>query len=222
MLEVRNLSKEYPMPGEPLKVLTSVDLSLKEGESASIIGPSGSGKSTLLYILGGLEPPTAGTIQLAGKNPYEMNEKDMARFRNETIGFVFQDHQLLPQCTVLENILIPTLVSQTNNNSFPDRAMELIDQVGLSPRIHHKPHELSGGEKQRVALARALIMKPRMILCDEPTGNLDHASTETVSSLLLDLYKKQQSILIVVTHNLEVAGKFQMQYRIEDTRLCKI
>jgi lipoprotein-releasing system ATP-binding protein len=222
MLEVRNLSKEYPMPGEPLKVLTAVDLSLKEGESASIIGPSGSGKSTLLYILGGLEPPTAGTIQLAGKNPYEMDEKNLARFRNETIGFVFQDHHLLPQCTVLENVLIPTLVSPTNTNSFKDRAMELIAQVGLIPRIHHKPHELSGGEKQRVALARALIMKPRMILCDEPTGNLDHASTETVASLLLDLHKKQQSILIVVTHNLEVAGKFQFQYRIAETRICRI
>jgi lipoprotein-releasing system ATP-binding protein len=221
MLEVRNVSKEYAMPGQRLEVLAEIDLSLKDGDSVSIVGPSGSGKSTLLYVMGALEPPTGGTVLLSGQNPYEMDEKNLAAFRNEKIGFVFQDHHLLPQCSVLENVLIPTLVAK-RDDSAQDRARHLLEQVGLSHRIEHRPHELSGGEKQRVALARALIMNPRLILCDEPTGNLDHASTQSVMSLLLDLHKKQQCILIVVTHNLEVAGRFGMKYRLTDARLQPI
>jgi lipoprotein-releasing system ATP-binding protein len=218
MLEVRNVSKEYPMPGQRLHVLAAIDLSLRTGDSASIVGPSGSGKSTLLYVLGALEPPTGGTVQLSGQNPYEMDEKRLAAFRNEKIGFMFQDHHLLPQCSVLENVLIPTLVAR-GDDSVQDRARTLLEQVGLSHRIDHRPHELSGGERQRAALARALIMKPQLILCDEPTGNLDHASTQAVISLLLDLHKKQQNILIVVTHNLEVADKFSLKYQLADARL---
>jgi lipoprotein-releasing system ATP-binding protein len=218
MLEVRNLSKEYPMAGEQLHVLSDLNISLNAGDAASITGPSGSGKSTLLYILGALEPPTAGTVVLDGMNPYELDEKSLAAFRNEKIGFVFQDHHLLPQCTVLENVLVPTLVSRPDS-SVQSRALDLLDQVGLRPRIHHHPHELSGGEKQRVALARALILNPRLVLCDEPTGNLDHDSTEAVASLLLDLHKKLQNILVVVTHNLDVAAKFRMRYKLSDARL---
>lgn len=218
MLEARNLSKEYPMPGQPLRVLTEVDLSLQAGDSVSVVGPSGSGKSTLLYILGALEPPTTGTVLLDGKNPFEMSEKLVAEFRNERIGFVFQDHHLLPQCTVVENVLVPTLVAR-EDDPFQERALHLLEQVGLSSRIHHHPHELSGGEKQRVALARALIMQPGLVLCDEPTGNLDHNSTEAVTDLLLDLHQKQQNILIVVTHNPEVAARFKLKYEIVDTRL---
>jgi lipoprotein-releasing system ATP-binding protein len=221
MLEVQNLSKEYPMPGHPLRVLTEISFSLSAGDSVSIVGPSGSGKSTLLYILGALEPPTTGTVLLDSKNPFEMHEMGLAAFRNKSIGFVFQDHYLLPQCTVLENVLIPTLVAEPDGLA-RERALDLLQQVGLGSRIQHHPHELSGGEKQRVALARALIMKPQLVLCDEPTGNLDHDSTEAVTSLLLDLHKRQQNILIVVTHNLEVADKFSLKYRLTETRLYRL
>jgi lipoprotein-releasing system ATP-binding protein len=218
VLEVTNLSKEYPMPGHNLQVLSGIDFSLNDGDSASITGPSGSGKSTFLYILGALEPPTSGSVMLSGKNPYELNEKDLAAFRNRQIGFVFQDHHLLPQCTVLENVLIPTLVAPPDE-SLQQRARSLLDRVGLTSRIHHKPHELSGGEKQRVALARALVLEPQLVLCDEPTGNLDHESTETVVSLLSDLHQQQENMLVVVTHNLEVAGRFGRKYKLSNSRL---
>jgi lipoprotein-releasing system ATP-binding protein len=209
------------MPGEQLLVLSEIDITLNAGDAVSIIGPSGSGKSTLLYILGALEPPTSGTVQLDGRNPYELDEKGLAAFRNEKIGFVFQDHHLLPQCNVLENVLIPTLVSPFDNSA-QNRALDLLEQVGLSSRIYHRPHELSGGEKQRVALARALIMKPRLVLCDEPTGNLDHDSTRAVMTLLLDLHRIQQSILIIVTHNMEIAQSFSLKFKLSDTRLHRL
>ena len=218
MLEAKNLSKEYLIPGQPLRVLTEIDLSMKAGSSASVVGPSGSGKSTLLYILGALEPPTEGTVLLNGVNPFEMDEAELAAFRNAKIGFVFQDHHLLPQCTVVENVLIPTLVCE-EDGPFHERALDLLKHVGLSSRIHHRPYELSGGEKQRVAIARALIMQPQLVLCDEPTGNLDHNSTDAVTSLLLDLHQKQQNILIVVTHNPEVAARFKLKYELVETRL---
>jgi len=218
MLEVLDLSKDYPMPGQPLRVLTGIDLSMQAGDSASVVGPSGSGKSTLLYILGALEPPTLGKVLVDGKNPFEMNEKALAEFRNEKIGFVFQDHHLLPQCTAIENVLLPTLVAR-KEDSFHERALGLLDQVGLSSRVHHYPHELSGGEKQRVALARALIMQPRLVLCDEPTGNLDHHSAEAVTSLLLDLHQRQRNMLVVVTHNPEVAARFSLKFALLDAHL---
>ncbi len=219
MLEVQKLSKEYPTPAGQLRVLSDIDISLNAGDSASIIGPSGSGKSTLLYILGALEPPSKGTVLLGGKNPFELDEKGLATFRNEKIGFVFQDHHLLPQCTVLENVLIPTLVARSRESQQRSRAQELLGRVGLGPRINHHPHQLSGGEKQRAALVRALILKPQLVLCDEPTGNLDHDSANTVASLLLELHQSQQTILIVVTHNLELAARFSLKYRLVDTHL---
>lgn len=222
MLEVRNLCKEYPSPAGPIRILTDITLSLRAGDSASIVGPSGSGKSTLLYILGALEPPTSGTVLLDGRNPFELEERDLAAFRNGQVGFVFQDHHLLPQCTVLENVLIPTLVAQDEDRTLQQRALDLLDQVGLGPRIHHRPHELSGGEKQRVALARALVRKPQLILCDEPTGNLDHEATDAVANLLLELHRSRQTILIVVTHNLELAQRFGLKYRLTDTCLRPI
>jgi lipoprotein-releasing system ATP-binding protein len=216
-LIARNISKTFSMPGEQLQVLAGIDFSLSAGESASIVGPSGSGKSSLLYILGALEPPTTGTVLLGGRNPYEMNEKTLAAFRNEKIGFVFQDHHLLPQCTVIENVLIPTLISRPGD--WKTHALDLLDQVGLKHRIHHRPHELSGGEKQRVALARALVLNPELVLCDEPTGNLDHESSKTVVELLLELHKRQRNILIVVTHNPDIAEKFAFKYKLNDARL---
>jgi lipoprotein-releasing system ATP-binding protein len=221
MLEVRNLEKEYPMAGKTLRVLSQIDLSLCSGDAVSIIGPSGSGKSTLLYILGALEPPTSGSVRLDDRNPYELNEKELATFRNEKIGFVFQDHHLLPQCSVLENVLIPSLVAPSGDSAH-SKALALLEQVGLTSRIHHRPHELSGGEKQRVALARALIMEPQLLLCDEPTGNLDHDSSKAVMSLLLDLHKIRQSILIMVTHNTDIAQSFGLKFKLADARLQPI
>ena len=218
MLEVNNLTKEYPMPGKRLVVLSDIDFTLNSAESASIVGPSGSGKSTFLYILGALELPSSGSVRLAGRNPFQMNEKELAAFRNREIGFVFQDHHLLPQCSVLENVLIPTLVSSTDN-SFQERARNLLEQVGLTDRIHHRPHELSGGEKQRVALARAIILKPQLVLCDEPTGNLDHESAETVISMLFNLHKNQENMLVVVTHTLEIAERFGLKFKLSSSRL---
>ena len=189
MLEVARVSKQYATPRGPLTVLSDVTVSLAPGLAAAITGPSGSGKSSLLYVLGALEPPTAGTVTLGGTNPFTLGAAALADFRNEEIGFVFQDHCLLPQCSLLENVLVPTLVARHNGHGGGDvqRARTLIDQVGLADRTDHRPAELSGGERQRVAIARALIREPRLLLCDEPTGNLDPRTAETVASMLLDL-----------------------------------
>lgn len=220
MLKVENVSKDYPTPAGALRVLNDVSLSLSRGDAVSIMGPSGTGKSTLLYIIGALEPPTSGSVTLDGENPFQLNEKQLAAFRNQNIGFVFQDHCLLPQCSVLENVLTPTLVS-TNSTDAPARARELLNRVGLSDRFDHQPAELSGGEKQRVSLARALITKPQLLLCDEPTGNLDHKAAEVVASMLLDLHQQQQTILIVVTHSAELAARLPTRYELIDQQLTK-
>ena len=218
MLTVSDLSKEYPTPRGPLRVLSGVSFELAPGDAAAIMGPSGSGKSSRLYILGGLEPPTSGTIALDGKNPYQLSATDLAAFRNKEIGFVFQDHCLLPQCTVLENVLIPTLVA-TGSTDLTARATQLIDQVGLRDRIEHRPAELSGGERQRVAIARALIRQPRLLLCDEPTGNLDRAAADNVAEVLLDLHRQQKTILVVVTHSAALAERLPARFDLLDSRL---
>jgi lipoprotein-releasing system ATP-binding protein len=220
MLEVRNLTKEYPAAAGLRRVLTEVDITVDSGEAASIIGPSGSGKSTLLYIMGALEPPTSGAVRLDNENPFTLDEKGLSHSAMRS-RFVFQDHHLLPQCTVLENVLVPTLVTQTDASA-EDWALELLEQVGLSPRLKHRPYALSGGEKHRVALARALIMKPRLLLCDEPTGNLDGNSTKAVMDLLLKLHKTLKNILVLVTHNMEIAQNFDLRFRLADTRLHRI
>jgi lipoprotein-releasing system ATP-binding protein len=185
------------------------------------MGPSGSGKSSLLYILGGLEPPSSGTVTLEGRNPFQLSATDLAAFRNKEIGFVFQDHCLLPQCTVLENVLIPTLVASRQSGAAEeaDRARQLIDQVGLADRIDHRPAELSGGERQRVAIARALVRGPRLLLCDEPTGNLDRVAADNVASVLLDLHRLKQTILIVVTHSAPLAEKLPVRFDLLDAKL---
>lgn len=221
MLEVTNLSKEYKTPGGSLPILSNISLTLKRGDAASIMGPSGSGKSTLLYILGALEPPSSGHLTLDSTDPFTLDEKALAVFRNQRIGFIFQDHCLLPQCSVLENVLTPTLVSETNGD-YTERARQLLGNVGLSNRITHRPAELSGGEKQRAALARALIMEPLVLLADEPTGNLDRKSAEVVADLLLKLHEEQKTILIVVTHSQELAQKFPVRFEMEDKRLRKL
>jgi lipoprotein-releasing system ATP-binding protein len=220
MLEVSHVSKAYPTPRGPLSVLSGVSLTMSLGESAAITGPSGSGKSTLLYILGALEPPSAGTVKLGGRDPFTLSADGLAAFRNAEIGFVFQDHCLLPQCSVLENVLIPTLVAAADDKVVT-RARELITEVGLADRIDHRPGELSGGEKQRVAVARALVRRPKLVLCDEPTGNLDQASAAVVASLLLDLHRSQQNILIVVTHSDRLAAQFPIRFEIAETRLAR-
>jgi len=224
-LEVSNVSKQYATPRGPLTVLSDATFSLKPGEAAAITGPSGSGKSSLLYILGALDAPSSGTITLAGRNPFQLAPAALADFRNTEIGFVFQDHCLLPQCSVLENVLVPTLVARGDGGGAGEDtvlARALIEQVGLADRIEHRPGELSGGEKQRVAIARALIRKPRLLLCDEPTGNLDQASASTVASLLLDLHQRQQNILIVVTHSAKLASEFPTRFEIASQRLTRL
>ena len=218
MLVVTNLSKQYPTARGFLPILSDVTFTLSRGDSASIVGPSGSGKSTLLYVLGALEPPTAGTVTLDGENPFALGERPLATFRNTRVGFVFQDHLLLPQCTVLENVLVPTLVGEPEVG-LTERAVHLVEQVGLRDRLDHRPAELSGGERQRVALARALIRQPPLLLCDEPTGNLDGESARTVASLLFDLHQRQQTVLIIVTHNTELAGRCATRYRLSNRRL---
>lgn len=218
MLSVQNLSKSYPTPAGSLSIVSDVSLELPQGSAVSIMGPSGSGKSTLLYMLGALEPPTSGTVTLDGENPFVLDAKKLAAFRNQRIGFVFQDHCLLPQCSVIENVLTPTLVASTNG-AVDERARDLLNQVGLAGRITHLPSQLSGGEKQRVALARALIMKPRLLLCDEPTGNLDQKSAEVVADMLLDIHAQANTILIVVTHSADLAARFSQRFELRNQNL---
>jgi lipoprotein-releasing system ATP-binding protein len=213
MLEAQRLAKTYASPAGPLTVFEDVSFTLPRGDSAAIMGPSGSGKSSLLYVLGGLEPPSAGTVRLGSQDPYTLSPAELAAFRNRQVGFVFQDHCLLPQCTVLENVLVPTLVGEPDAEA-SDRARQLLEKVGLGARLDHRPAALSGGEKQRVAIARALIRQPQLLLCDEPTGNLDAASAETVAALLLDLHRQHQTILLVVTHSDNLARNFDKRWAI--------
>lgn len=209
-----------------MRILDGISLSLERGCAIAIMGPSGSGKSTLLSILGALEPPTSGTITLDGVNPFTLAEPGLAAFRNKQIGFVFQDHCLLPQCTVLENVLIPTLVAKAQaqekakeKENYQDRALDLLDRVGLAGRLDHLPSQLSGGEKQRVAIARSLIRQPLLMLCDEPTGNLDRKSADSIAELLLELHQQQQTILIVVTHSDKLAARLPRACELMDGSL---
>ena len=219
MLSVQNISKAYSTPRGDLSILDGVSLTLDRGQAAAIMGPSGSGKSTLLYILGALDRPTSGAVTLDGTDPHTLAEREQAAFRNQHIGFVFQDHSLLPQCSVLENVLAPTLVAAGRDDDSEKRAREILEQVGLQDRLDHRPGELSGGEKQRAAIARALICNPTLVLCDEPTGNLDVSIAESVADLLLDLHTRRQTILVVVTHSPVLAQRFPLRYRMADRRL---
>ncbi len=219
-LQVRQLSKDYPTRSGPLHVLRETDLDLKRGESLAVTGPSGSGKSTLLHLLGALDKPTAGTVRIEAQDVFTLSEPALADFRNRYVGFVFQDHYLLPQCTVLENVLIPTLVHQTTGAE--DWARKLLDRVGLSSRLEHLPAELSGGERQRVAVARALINHPLVLLADEPTGNLDRHSAQAVAELLLELHRQEQTVLVVVTHSTDLARLFPRRLEMVDGALKPI
>jgi len=218
MLIASSLSKHYPTPRGPLAILEDVSLTVERGESVAIMGPSGCGKSTLLYLLGALDPPTAGTITIDGANPYTLAEREQALFRGRTIGFVFQDHLLLPQLSALENVLAPTLVAG-GDAAAADRARRLLGAVGLESRLDHLPGELSGGERQRVAIARALVRQPSLVLCDEPTGNLDRTSAAAVADLLLALHREQKTMLVAVTHSAALAAQFARRFELNDRRL---
>jgi len=208
-LSLKQISKTFQLGDNQIEVLRDVSFSIDSGQSLAITGPSGSGKSTLLHLIGTLDSPTTGQIQIDNQNPFSLSEPDLARFRNRTIGFVFQDHHLLPQYSVIENVLIPTLAFGKTTSQQIHRGEELLGKVGLSHRIEHRPAEMSGGERQRVAIARALINQPGLILCDEPTGNLDRSTADQVSDLLLDLHHQMQNILIVVTHSPKLANRLQ-------------
>ncbi len=218
MLSATRLAKSYPTARGPLAILEDVSLDVDRGESVAIMGPSGCGKSTLLYLLGALEAPTAGTVTVDGTDPYTLNERDQALFRGRTIGFVFQDHLLLPQLSALENVLAPTLAGPADAE-IPARARTLLAAVGLESRLDHRPGELSGGERQRVAIARALVRQPSLLLCDEPTGNLARTAAEGVADLLLALHRDQKTMLVTVTHSPTLAARFSRRYELNDRRL---
>ncbi|HTI52202.1 MAG TPA: ABC transporter ATP-binding protein [Planctomycetaceae bacterium] len=218
-LRLTRLSKSYPTAGGTLSILRDIDLSLSRGECLVITGPSGAGKSTLLYVVGTLETPTAGSVEILGQDPFTLDGPALARFRNANIGFVFQDHCLLPQCTVLENVLIPTLAGSGAGLPEETRARQLLERVGLAERVGHRPAELSGGERQRVAICRALINQPPLLLADEPTGNLDRHTAQTIGTLLLELAQEQNALLIVVTHSTELAARFTRKVELVDGRL---
>lgn len=218
-LRVQDLHKSFSNGDETVLVLDGISFELRENEAVAITGPSGSGKSTLLHLLGALDTPTSGTIEIDGTSAFDLEEKDLARFRNRTVGFIFQEHHLLPQYTVLENVLLPTLAFPPAPESAEATALELLKRVGLSHRIGHRPTQLSGGERQRAAVARALIQSPKVVLCDEPTGNLDRANADAVAKLLFELHRDAGNVLIVVTHNQELAERFERRLDLADGKL---
>jgi lipoprotein-releasing system ATP-binding protein len=221
VLSVSDVTKVFELGSSSVAVLQGVSLELASGEALVITGPSGSGKSTLLHLIGTLEQPTTGRIEINGQDPFAVREPQMARFRNDNVGFVFQEHHLLPQYSVLENVLVPTLAFRGPDPEVTERARALLDRVGLAHRLNHRPAELSGGERQRVAVARALINRPRLLLCDEPTGNLDHRSAETVAELLFELHGEESNVLVVVTHSLELAARFDRRCELREGRCCE-
>jgi lipoprotein-releasing system ATP-binding protein len=216
-LVAESITKSYAIgDGQSLVVLADASLSLERGENVAILGPSGSGKSTLLAILGTLDQPTSGTVRLGDVDPFQLSEPELAAYRSRQIGFVFQDHHLLPQCTVLENVLVPFLANGSAGKSDVDQATQLLERVGLGARLLHRPAQLSGGERQRVAIARALVRHPALLLADEPTGNLDGTTAQEIAQLLLDLQAEQNSMLVVVTHSTELAERMQRRMRITE------
>jgi lipoprotein-releasing system ATP-binding protein len=219
LLHIEHVAKQYPTRGEPLVVLRDVSLELNRGQNVAILGPSGSGKSTLLSIVGALEPPSGGRVVLDDQDPATLAEPALAAFRNRKIGFVFQDHHLLPQCSVLENVLTPTVAGGRTSPEQIERARMLLDRVGLGDRTAYRPAELSGGERQRAALARAMICTPLLLLADEPTGNLDRTTAARVGELLLELQRHEQTMLIVVTHSERLAGLMERRLELDDGML---
>lgn len=221
MLEAKGLHKIYKNGASELHVLKGIDLEVKEGEAFAIVGPSGAGKSTLLHLLGGLDSPTEGEVFVDGVNIYSISERERAKLRNKKIGFVFQFYHLLPEFDALENVVLPLLIRSKNGNLRDSRkkAIEILTAVGLDERLHHRPNQLSGGEQQRVAIARALINDPEILLCDEPTGNLDSETGKHILDLLWDLNRKRKMTMIIVTHEAEITKKAEVVLHIKDGRI---
>jgi len=222
ILITSGLCKNYPTASGDLEVLKGIDLTVYEGEIIAIVGASGVGKSTLLHVLGALDRPSKGEVLINGASLSSMNDRDLASFRNQVIGFVFQFHHLLPEFTALENVMMPALIAQRNGATSRRRAQELLQDVGVSHRMSHRPGELSGGEQQRVAVARALMNEPRLVLADEPSGNLDRASSEDLHLLLWHLSRRDRRTFIIVTHNLELAGRADRVVELFDGRINAI
>ena len=208
VLHMQNVTRTFDAPGGPISILKEINLRVLSGSAVAIRGPSGCGKSTLLYLAGTLDAPTSGTVEILGENPWRMDAHRLASFRNQHIGFVFQDHQLLPQCSVLENVLLPSLAGFDATKNVRGRAEQLIDRVGLSHRLHQRPGRLSGGERQRVAVCRALVHSPSLLLADEPTGNLDPKTAEEIGTLLLEVAAENDTALLCVTHSDDLAARF--------------
>ena len=221
ILSARNIHRKYQQGSSALHILKGVDLDINEGDVLSLVGPSGAGKSTLLHILGGLDKPNEGDVLLDGKNVYTVSDAERSRIRNSQVGFVFQFYHLLPEFTALENVALPALITSGTGKSQAAtlRARELLEKVGLKDRVTHRPQELSGGEQQRVAIARALINKPKIVFCDEPTGNLDSKSGQAIIELLLDLNKIERQTLVIVTHDEKIAARSSRIIHIKDGKL---
>lgn len=220
-LSIHDVSKSFPTARETLQVLSGLSLELKGGDSVAVVGPSGSGKSTLLQIIGTLDRPDSGSVRIDGTDPFQLNESELAAFRNRHIGFIFQDHHLLPQLTVVENVLVPALANGRPSNAEVEHAHRLLEAVGLSARTGHLPSELSGGERGRVSIARSLLMQPSLILADEPTGNLDRTTAQSVTELMLRLQQESGAILVCVTHSESLAAAMARQYELLDGRLVE-
>lgn len=221
MIEARGLAKVYGSGARSVRVFEGLDLSIREGEMVAVLGPSGAGKSSLLHILGGLDRPTAGSVRVAEFDITKLADVELARFRNTKIGFIFQFHHLLPEFSALENTMMPLLVSGAARRESRARAIAILERIGLAERFDHRPGELSGGEAQRVALARALVHRPRVVLADEPTGNLDHRTGETIHAMLQSLHASESLTSIIVTHNERLAALCDRVFHLEDGRLLE-
>ncbi len=217
LVTVENVTKTFEHEGQSLKVLKGIDIEIPRGEMVTIVGPSGAGKSTLLHLIGTLDLPTHGTIRYEGRDVTRLGSSDLAEFRNRSIGFVFQFHHLLPEFTALENVMMPGLIR--GSRRLEDRARGLLDEVGLSHRLTHRPGELSGGEQQRVALARALLMEPKLVLADEPTGNLDSQSSASVQELFFEINRRHGTTFLIVTHSRDFAAMMPRQIAMKDGRI---
>jgi lipoprotein-releasing system ATP-binding protein len=219
LLEVVDLCKSFRTGDRTVDVLSGISLQIREGETIALLGASGAGKSTLMHIMGALDRPTSGTVRYCGEDLFRKSEGQLATFRNSAIGFVFQFHHLLPEFSALENVMMPALINGISRKDAMSRAVALLDEVGLRERVSHKPGELSGGEQQRVAVARALVMGPKLLLADEPTGNLDMKTSESIHQLFTELHENRGLTVLVVTHNEKLAARTGRQIRLQDGKI---